>query len=114
MAAGRGSPEDRLNLPYKVKQTPQVEGRVSEKRMAKDRGARLHPNSGSGPIKDDASTDDVRYEFKTVDRSHVLRGQALLDLFRRSVRTGRTAEYVIYFKQADITATITLQRGNHG
>jgi hypothetical protein len=82
--------------------------------MAKDRGARLHPNSGSGRIKDDASSDATRYEFKSVDRAHTLHGQALLDLFRRAVREGKEAEYVIFFKKANITATITMQRGNRG
>lgn len=107
------SVEERLGLPYRVNKTPQVQGRETEVRMARDRGARVHPNSGSGRIKDDASTEEVQYEFKEAQRSHTLHGAALLALFRRAVRMGKQAEYVIYFKQQNLTATITLQRGHH-
>ena len=80
--------------------------------MARDRGAREHPNSGAGRIKDDASTETTQYEFKNVSRTHTLRGQDLLALFKRAVQQGKEAEYVIHFQQENITATITLTRGH--
>ena len=114
MADGRSSPEERLGLPYRVNKTRQVNGNLNEVKMAKDRGARAHPMSGAGRIKDDASSETKQYEFKTVAKTHSLKGSDLLALFRRGVRQGKDPEYVIYFEDADITATITLNRGNHG
>ena len=115
MADGDGAPEQRLNLPYRVSKTQQEKGRIGERKMARDRGAREHPASGAGRIKDDASTDETQYEFKNVAKTHSLKGKDLLALFRRAVRQGKTAEYVIYFQEDNITATITLTRGNtHG
>lgn len=111
MADGRITPEERLGLPYAVTKTPQVMGRVKEKQMAKDRGARLHPNSGAGRIKDDASNEDTQYEFKNVRTSHTLKGADLLALFKRSVRLGKQAEYVVHFEDQNLTATINLTRG---
>lgn len=113
MADGR-SPEDRLGLGYRVTKTPQERGRDGEKRMARDRGARPHPMSGAGRIKDDASTDEKQYEFKNASRVHTLRGRDLLALFKRSIQQGKEAEYVIYFEDSDITATVTLTRGRRG
>lgn len=114
MAEGGTTPEQRLGLPYTVRKTPQVMGRVKEKQMAKERGARLHPNSGAGRIKDDASSDTTQYEFKNVSKTHTLKGSDLLALFKRAIRQGKEAEYVIYFENEDLTATVTLQRGRHG
>jgi hypothetical protein len=108
------SAEEDLGLPYRVTKTPQEQGRKDEKRMAKSRGARVHPGSGSGRIKDDASNDTHRYEFKSVRQTHVLQGDMLLGLFKRAIRQDQEPEYVVYFKDADITATINLQRGQHG
>lgn len=111
MADGTGSTEEGLGLPYRVGVTPQVKGRKDEVRMARDRGARVHPNSGAGRIKDDASDEETQYEFKSVRKSHSLSGEALLGLWARAIRRGKNPEYVVYFEAADITATITLQRG---
>lgn len=113
MAARRDSPERRLGLPYRVRKTPQEKGRKGEVKMARDREARVHPMSGAGRVKDDASTDAMQYEFKNVARTHTLRGRDLLALFRRAVQQGKEAEYVVYFEDENLTATITLQRGRH-
>lgn len=107
------SPEDRLGLPYRVTRTPQENGRIEEVKMARKRGATPHPGSGAGNIKDDASNDQTIYEFKNVSRTHTLKGSDLLALFKRSIRQQKEAEYVIYFQQEDLTATITLRRGKH-
>lgn len=111
MADGGTDPARSLGLPYDGLKTRQVQGRVSEKKMAKDRGARLHPMSGAGRIKDDASTEDVQYEFKNVMHSHSLRGKDLLALFKRAIRSGKEAVYVVHFDDVDLTATITLTKG---
>lgn len=113
MADGFDSPERRLGLRFRVRKTPQEKGRKGEIKMARDRDARPHPGSGSGRIKDDASNDTTRYEFKHVAKSHTLHGGYLLGLFKRALREGLEPEYVIYFEDHDITATITLRRGNH-
>lgn len=104
--------EERLGLPYQVSKTQQARGRRDEKKMAKAVGAKLHPNSGAGRIKDDASSDTALYEFKSVGSSHVLNGNILYQLFVRAVRADKDPVYVIYFQEADITATVTLTRGN--
>jgi hypothetical protein len=67
--------------------------------------------SGAGSIKDDASTDDVQYEFKQAGRTHTLNGAALQGLWLRACRQSKRAEYVIYFEDADITATIEITKG---
>lgn len=79
--------------------------------MARDRGARLHPNSGAGRIKDDASNDDTIFEFKNVSRTHTLKGKDLLGLFWRALRQGKEARYVVYFEDEDITVEATITKG---
>ena len=103
-------PARALGLPYDGKRTPQVEGRRAEKRMAKERGARAHPMSGAGRIKDDASDDDTQYEFKQTGKKHTLDGWALDGLFTRAIRQGKTPVYVVEFTDPQIVATITLER----
>src|SRR5690349_21540259 len=61
--------------------TPQVEGRKAERQWAKDRGARLHPNSGAGPEKNDFSTEDTVFEAKNVAKTHTIKGSDLEKLF---------------------------------
>lgn len=92
------------------KNTRQVEGRKSEVRQAKKYKVRIHPNSGAGHIKDDASNENEIYEFKDVAKTHQLSGSALDGLFRRAVRQGKTAKYVILFQEAGIEAVIDLRR----
>lgn len=99
-----------IKTSWKPKKTRQVEGRDSEKRQAKRHGARLHPNSGAGHIKDDASNDDTVYEFKDAKKQHTLKASDLEALFRRSVRQGKDAAYVILFSDNNLEATITLRR----
>ena len=97
-------------LPYDPRITPQVKGRIDETAMAKERGARLHPMSGAGSIKDDFSTEDTVFEVKSVKSSHTLKGSDLLGLFKRATKQGKTAEYIIQFGDARIEATITFKR----
>jgi uncharacterized protein with von Willebrand factor type A (vWA) domain len=89
----------------------QVQGRKAEVRMARDRGARVHPMSGAGRIKDDASSTTDQFEFKNVLKTHTLNGKDLLALFRRAIRIGKNPVYVVYFEDSDITATIHITKG---
>lgn len=90
--------------------TPQVQGRIDEKRMAKEVGARLHPMSGAGSIKDDASNDTTIYEFKSVKKTHTLNGADLEALWLRGIQQGKDVEYVVEFGDARIRASITFHR----
>lgn len=92
------------------KNTRQVEGRKSEVRQAKKYGARLHPNSGAGNIKDDASNSDTIFEFKDVAKTHQLTGASLDGLFRRAVRQGKEAQYIVLFQDVGLEAVISLRR----
>lgn len=111
MADGGTDPARSLGLPYDGVKTRQVQGSRAEKRMAKDRGARVHPMSGAGRIKDDASTEGEQYEFKNVMHTHSLKGKDLLALFKRAVRIGKEPVYVVYFEDVDLTAEIRLTKG---
>lgn len=111
MAESRDTPSERLGVPYDVGYSRQMQGRLSEKQMAKERGARLHPNSGAGRIKDDASNDADQFEFKHVLHTHGIKGVDLLALFKRATRMGKEPRYIIYFEAVDLTATITIERG---
>ena len=101
-----------LGLPYD-KHTPQVAGRINEKRMARDRGARLHPNSGAGNVKDDASDEDNLYEFKTANKTYTLKSLELRTLLTRAARVDKEARFVIEFADG-ITADITITRRSLG
>ena len=99
-----------IDMPWSVR-TRQKEGDQTEKQIAKKRGARVHPRSGAGSIKDDASDDDTQYEIKDANKSYTLNATELLTLWRRAVQRGKDAKFVIYFKSIDMTATLTLTKG---
>lgn len=111
MADGGTDPARNLGLPFDGVKSRQVLGRVAEKKMARDRGARLHPMSGAGRIKDDASNDETVFEFKNVLHSHSLKGKDLLALFIRAIRQQKVPVYVVYFEDSDITAEIHIKKG---
>ena len=101
---------DDLGVPWK-RRSRQVEGRRTEQRILKERGAVLHPNSGAGSIKEDGHTDDFLYEVKDANKSFTLNGKELLVSIIRGIRQGRQARWVIYFTHYDITAEIHLSKG---
>ena len=113
MAEGRSDPARDLGLPYDSVKTQQVKGRIAERWMAKDFGARPHPMSGAGSIKDDASNDTHQFEFKNVQKSHTIKGTDLYQLFVRAVRQGKEPVYAVYFEDVDITIIGTLERGRY-
>lgn len=63
----------------------------------KRHGARVHPRSGAGSIKGDGSNEDTLFEHKLAKRSHTLKGKDLADLYRRAVRQGLDAVYLVEF-----------------
>lgn len=91
--------------------TPQVFGRDYEKERAKKDGYRLHPGSGAGRIKHDASDEESVIEYKTARKSFALQGQYLQDLFAVAIRQGKEARMEIHFREANITAHITITKG---
>jgi hypothetical protein len=100
--------ETGLGLPYKPR-TRQQQGRYSEKTQAKKHGVRLHPNSGAGRIKEDASDETRVVEFKDASKSFTLNGADLLGTFQRAVRQGKDSVWIITFANG-VEATITLNR----
>ena len=80
-----------------TKRTRQEEGTLSEKQMAKKRGARVHPNSGAGRIKHDASDDDTLYEMKLANKIHTIHGAELERILQEGTRRGKDAKYVVRF-----------------
>lgn len=71
----------------------------------------MHPRSGAGRIKDDASTDWELLEVKDANRTYTLKGAELAPLHRRAAQQGKDATFIIYFTEADVTATITVTKG---
>lgn len=103
-----GFGDNPLGLPYSPR-TRQEEGRFSEKAQAKRHGVRLHPNSGAGRIKQDASDETRIVEFKDANKSFTLSAVDLLDTFRRAMKQGKDSVWIIKFANG-IEATITLTR----
>lgn len=99
---------DDLGLPYKP-HTRQVQGRRTEKKIIKDLGARLHPNSGSGRIKEDGSDPFRLYEVKDAGKTITLTAKALLTSWTRAVQQGKSAVWIIKFGNG-MTATIHLTK----
>ena len=101
----------KIQTPWKSKgKTRQQQGTQTEKRITKERGARLHPRSGAGLIADDSSDEATIYEIKDANKSHTLSGADLDALLRRAVAQGKSAEYVVFFRGYDLEATISLKR----
>ena len=71
----------------------------------------MHPRSGAGRIKADASTDHEVIEVKDANKSYTLHGRDLLTVFRVATRSGKSPRFVVYFQDADMTADITISKG---
>lgn len=69
----------------------------------------MHPRSGAGSIKADASTDQELLEYKDANKTHTLNGEELLLLFKRGAQQGKDARYIIKFAN-NIIAEIHLTR----
>lgn len=108
MAVGERDAGDGLGLPYGV-DSRQVQGRKTEKKILRQRGARQHPNSGAGRIKEDGSDDQFLYEVKDANKSFALHGKDLLVSFIRAVRQGKEAVWIVQFANG-VEAEIHVRR----
>lgn len=97
-------------MPWKVR-SRQKQGRVTEKEIAKKRGAKVHPNSGALRIKHDASDEEILYEIKDANKTYTLSGKELLELWKRATLELKEAQFVVYFTDADLTATMIITKG---
>lgn len=88
----------------------QKEGELTERKIVKERGGRVHPRSGAGSIKWDGSSDEEVMEIKDANITHTLNGQMLDDLFRKAMKLGKSPVYIVQFKKHKIKAVITLER----
>ena len=88
----------------------QEEGRKSEKKIAKDIGARVHPNSGSLRIKHDASDAETLYEIKDANKSFTLKAVDLDTLWVRAVREQKEPVFIVKFQDRSVTATISITK----
>jgi hypothetical protein len=88
--------EKEVKIPWAVP-TRQQQGRIRERKEAKKIGAKLHPNSGAGRIKHDASTAQELIEYKDANLTHQVKGSDLEELWQRAVAQGKDGKYVIYF-----------------
>lgn len=88
----------------------QSEGRRNEQRMAKRRGTRLHPGSGSGKIRRDASTENVVEEYKLAGKSFRLKGDELRASYLDAVSQGKESVWVIEFDHHGIEVEVRMRR----
>ena len=110
--SSRGSGDDSagtLGAKWKPR-SRQQEGRLTEKKIAKDLGARTHPNSGALRIKHDASDAETLYEIKDANKSYSLKADELHTLWVRSARESKEPVFIIKFKHLGMTATITMTK----
>lgn len=116
MAEGRSDANIVGSLPWagSANRTRQVEGRQTEARILKMRGARVHPNSGAGHIKDDGSDEHRLYEVKDARKTHTIKADELRALFVRAVRQNKQGIYLVYFSDCDFTLECRLIPGGKG
>lgn len=98
-------------IPFPSDKTVQQKGRDYERRAAKRDGARLHPGSGAGRIKHDASTADRLIEYKRATKQFTLSGKYVKDLRDAALRQDKEAELHVAFPEQKITAIITFVHG---
>lgn len=79
------------------KDTPQVRGRKTEKKIIRKAGGRPHPNSGAGHIKWDGSDEDSIIEVKEAEKSHTVKGDLVEKLFQDATRQNKQGVYIIRF-----------------
>lgn len=100
--------ESGQHVPWTVP-TRQEQGRTTERRLLAERGARRHPMSGAGSIKQDGSTDTEVFEIKDANRTFMLSGAELLVGYLGAVRQGKDSVWIIKFTNG-IKATINVTR----
>lgn len=85
---------------------------MTERKIAKSLGARVHPNSGSLRIKHDASDDGTLYEIKDANKSYTLKSVDLDTLWVRAARDGKEPVFIIEFADRRVRATIQITRSS--
>lgn len=101
-----------MNLSWGAKpKSRQVQGRDTEKRLLAERGARVHPMSGAGSIKEDGSDDHTLYEVKDARKSFTLNAKDLHATLVRAARQGKQGVWLIHFSDTNTTAEIKLLPG---
>lgn len=96
-------------LPWHPSVTRQVQGRKTEREVLTKRGARVHPNSGAGNIKDDGSDDDAVYEVKDARKTYTLNGKHARDMMVRANRQGKSAKYIVIFDDLGIEVEMEIR-----
>lgn len=91
-----------------------MKGMSSEKEQARKRGARLHPRSGAGSIKWDASSEDTLFEMKDVQKSHTLNGAYLRRLALDAAHQGKDARYIVQFEDAGVEIECVISLNTKG
>lgn len=106
----RGEPgtdkSEPLDLPWKLR-SRQEEGRVTEKRELKKRGAKVHPNSGAGRIKFDGSDEESIIEVKDATSSFTIKKSLISSLYKDASRQGKQGVLLIKMGEFLIEARIT-------
>jgi len=90
--------------------TRQVDGRVTEKKIAKELGAKVHPASGALRIKHDASDDEVLYEIKDANKSYSLKASELHELWLEAVKQDKEPVFLVQFIHKGMRATMTITK----
>ncbi len=90
--------------------TRQVQGRRSEKKILKDRGAKIHPNSGAGKIKDDGSTSEEIIEVKDANKTFTVNAKDIRALRSRASQQGKQGVLIIKFPGFQMECRITARR----
>jgi len=62
-------------------------------------------------IKNDASDKETLYEIKDANKTYTIKGSDLRDLWKSAVKQLKEPVFVVYFKEYDITVTMTITKG---
>lgn len=74
-----------------------VQGRITERKILKARGAKVHSNSGAGRVKDDGHDEEAIYEIKDAQKSHTIIAKEIRGLRKRAAQQGKQGVYIIKF-----------------
>jgi len=88
----------------------QKDGRVTEKKLAKELGAKVHPASGALRIKNDASDDEVLYEIKDANKSYTLTAGDLHQLWKEAVKQDKEPVFIVQFMHKGMRATMAITK----
>lgn len=83
---------------------------MTERKIAKNLGARVHPNSGALRIKHDASDEETLYEIKDARKSYTLKAVELDELWTRAARDAKEPVFIVEFTDRGITARMTITK----